>query len=168
MHFQLRFSKWKHATIGESMRNLFCTSIMLMVLLPLVSGCGPDGPDMKPVYPVYGSVLVNDKPAEGAVVMFHPLPIESGRFEMIRSRGTVTADGTFQLTTYNTDDGAPEGDYAVTVYWPGDRGGRPDPNDESSDLPPDRLGLRYADAATSNIKVHVAAPETRLDPFELR
>jgi hypothetical protein len=133
----------------------------------LAAGCGARQPDLKPVYPVNGSVLVNGEPATGAVVMFHPLPIETGRFGMIRSRGTVDDSGKFQLTTYNTNDGAPEGEYAVTIYWPGKRVGKPDPNDENSDLPPDRLRLRYNDPATSKITVHVKGPETKLEPFEL-
>jgi hypothetical protein len=61
---------------------------------------------MEPVVPVYGKVLVGNQPAVGAMVMFHPLPIESGRFDRIRSRGTVELDGSLELTTYNTDDGA--------------------------------------------------------------
>jgi len=123
---------------------------------------------MKPVFPVHGSILVDGKPAKGAVVMFHPLPLESGRFKMIRSRGTVGEDGGFRLTTYKIDDGAPEGEYAVTVYWPGKRSGPPPPNDEGSDLPPDQLGLRYNSPAASKIQVQVRGPETRLEPFQLR
>ncbi|HTN02121.1 MAG TPA: carboxypeptidase regulatory-like domain-containing protein [Planctomycetaceae bacterium] len=139
----------------------------LVFLTPLVAGCGSNGPDLKPVYPVTGSVFVDGEAAKGAVVMFHPLPIQTGRFDMIRSRGTVNENGRFQLTTFQTDDGAPEGEYAVTIYWPGKRTGKPDPNDENSDLPPDRLGLRYNDPATSKIRVQVTGPETSLESFEL-
>ena len=32
--------------------------------------------------------------------------------------GVVQADGTFSIGTYAADDGAPVGDYAVTVLWP--------------------------------------------------
>src|SRR5687767_10889460 len=83
------------------------------------AGCGPSDPGLKPVYPVQGSLFVKGKPAKGAVVMFHPLPLETGRPTALRSRGTVGDDGSFRLTTYNTDDGAPAGEYVVTVYWPG-------------------------------------------------
>ena len=134
----------------------------------VVAGCGPSDPKLKPVYPVRGSVFVNDKPAVGAVVMFHPLPLGSGSTQSLTSRGTVGPDGTFRLTTYNTDDGAPEGEYAVAVYWPGKRTGKGEADEDSSDLPPDRLGLRYNNPATSPVKARVTAPETQLDRFDLR
>ena len=123
---------------------------------------------MEPVVPVYGKVLAGNQPAVGAMVMFHPLPIESGRFDRIRSRGTVELDGSFELTTYNTDDGAPEGEYAVTVYWPGKRVRPPDPNGEDTDLPPDKLGLRYSNPASTTLRATVTAPETQLEPFNLQ
>jgi hypothetical protein len=136
--------------------------------LVLVLGCGPSEPGMKPVFSVHGAVFVNGKPAKGAVVMFHPLPVTAGRFDMVRSRGTVGDDGTFQLSTYETADGAPEGEYAVTVYWPGKRAGKPAADDEGTDLPPDQLGLRFNDPAKTPLKATVKAPETRLEPFQLR
>lgn len=140
--------------------------LMLALLLP---GCGRGpGPVMKPCCPVEGWVFVDGKPAEGAVVMFHPLPLEAGRFDMIRSRGTVDEGGRFRLTTYNVDDGAPAGEYAVTVYWPGKRTGPAAADEESTDLPPDRLGLRYTKPASSEIRVEVRPPEMRLEPFELK
>ena len=151
------------------MKNRCQICLVGLILLTLVVGCvDRPGPDMKPVVPVHGRVLVKDQPAVGAVVMFHPLPLEVGRFDTIRSRGTADADGRFQLTTYNTNDGAPEGKYAVTVYWPGKRTSRPDPNDENSDLPPDQLGLRYNDPAKTSLNVIVQGPATQLKTMELQ
>jgi len=142
---------------------------VLLAFLAMNSGCQESpGPKMEPVVPVYGKVLVDKRPAVGAMVMFHPLPVETGRFDRIRSRGTVELDGSFELTTYNTDDGAPEGEYAVTVYWPGQRVGPPDPNDEDSALPPDKLGLRYSNPTSTPLRATVTAPETQLEPFDLK
>lgn len=133
----------------------------------LLAGCGKPEPGEKPVFPVSGAVLVDGKPAKGAVVMFHPLPITQGRFDMVRSRGTVQDDGTFKLSTYKNDDGAPEGEYAVTVYWPGKRQGKK-ADDDTNDLPPDQLGLRFNDPAKTALKAHVKSPETKLEPFQIR
>ena len=132
----------------------------------LLAGCGKKEPGEKPVFPVSGAVFVDGKPAKGAVVMFHPLPITPGRFDIVRSRGTVKDDGTFKLSTYKNDDGAPEGEYAVTVYWPGKKTGKAD--EDGTDLPPDQLGLRFNDPAKTTLKAHVKAPETKLDPFQIR
>lgn len=63
--------------------------------------------------PVTGRVLVDGAPAEGASVVFHPLDPKQD----VKPRGAVGADGTFKLTTYLPGDGAPSGDYKVTVEW---------------------------------------------------
>ena len=51
--------------------------------------------------------------------------IRSGRGEanpsQVRPHATVEADGSYHLTTFVTRDGAPVGDFAVTVIWPGPR-----------------------------------------------
>lgn len=133
----------------------------------LLAGCGKSEPGEKPVFPVSGSVFVDGKPAKGAVVMFHPLPITQGRFDIVRSRGTVGDDGTFKLSTYKNDDGAPEGEYAVTVYWPGKRQGKA-ADEDGADLPPDQLGLRFNDPAKTTLKAQVKALETKLEPFRIR
>ncbi len=134
----------------------------------IVTGCGTAEPKLKPVYPVRGSVFVSGMPATGAVVMFHPLPLGTGKARGLTSRGTVGQDGSFRLTTYNTGDGAPEGEYVVAIYWPAARAGNSKADEDSSDLPPDRLGLRYNDPATSTVKATIVAPETQLNRFNLR
>jgi hypothetical protein len=142
--------------------------LLLLSLVLCAAGCGQADPSLKPVYPVQGSLFVKGKPAKGAAVMFHPLPLEAGRPTALTSRGTVSDDGAFRLTTYNTDDGAPEGEYAVTVYWPGKRSRGASEDADALDLPPDQLGLRYVDPSASAIKIQIKAPETRLEPFQLR
>ena len=53
---------------------------------------------------------------------------------------TVQSDGSFHLTTFATRDGAPVGDFALTVTWPGPR-----VKGQGEDEPgPDRLQQRYA------------------------
>ena len=48
-------------------------------------------------------------------MVFHPAkPLPAG---VGKPRATVQADGTFKLGTYDGADGAPEGDYKVTVEW---------------------------------------------------
>src|SRR5262245_26228369 len=76
-----------------------------------LAGCGADGP---PLHPVTGKVLVDGKPAEHATVTFHPA---GGGADAPKPRATVKADGSFALTTHTTGDGAPAGEYAVTVEW---------------------------------------------------
>jgi hypothetical protein len=139
------------------------TWMALPLLALIITGCAEKPKlKLKPVFPVNGSAFVGGKPAAGAVIVLHPLPL-GGKTD-IRSRGKVDENGKFVLTTYNTNDGVPEGVYSVTVFWPG-KSARPLQDDE---LPPDQLEGRYSDPTNSKIKIHVKAPETTLEPFQLR
>src|SRR6516162_2916123 len=88
-------------------------SLVILGTLLLVSGCGQG---RKTVYPVYGKVLTaGEKPAEGALVVFHPLG--AATTESTKPLAYVKNDGSFALTTYTQADGAPEGEYAITIEW---------------------------------------------------
>jgi len=85
---------------------------LLLPLAVLLAGCGSG---QKPCFPVTGKVLdANKKPALGALVVLHPV---GGDEKDPRASGTVEADGTVKFTTYTAGDGAPAGDYEVTVVW---------------------------------------------------
>ena len=102
--------------------------LAVAILAVLLSSCARN--TRKPVYPVHGQVLVNGKPAAGATVFF--FPVESDP-DAIAPYGVLDADGSFSLTTYLTFDGAPAGEYVVTIRWPG---APQRPGDEAG---PDRL-----------------------------
>ncbi len=81
-------------------------------LLAVVAGAGCGGrSDKVPLYPVEGSVRVAGQPASGARLMFHP---EDGLATPVPFAVTGP-DGQFQVTTYSLGDGAPAGDYVVTL-----------------------------------------------------
>ncbi len=73
----------------------------------------------------------------------------------------VGKDGTFVVGSRTTDDGAPEGDYAVTIVWPGEQ----DPKKEFENTPPDRLENRYNDLKHAKWNIHVAAGANTLEAF---
>lgn len=64
------------------------------------------------VYAVQGVVLFRGKPAAGARVTLHPQV--RGRQPFFPT-GKVGDDGSFKLTTFDKDDGAPAGRYNVTI-----------------------------------------------------
>ena len=109
-----------------------------------------------PVYPVRGQVLVRDKPAPKAFVVFHPLDAQGP--EALRPYGHAAEDGSFKLTTYEPGDGAPAGEYRVTVVWLAPGGGED---------PPDLLKGRYRDPAASPLKVTIREGPAELSPFRL-
>jgi hypothetical protein len=123
-----------------------------------VASCADDRYGEYPPFPVSGQVLVNGRPAQGAEVFFH-LSGYSGERSVL-PRGRTDAEGRFSLSTYAADDGAPAGDYRVTVKWPAHRRG-PEPG-------PDRLGGRFARPETSALTAHVEKGSNRLPPFDLR
>ncbi|WP_020472507.1 hypothetical protein [Zavarzinella formosa] len=73
-----------------------------------------------PTFPVTGKVMYNKTtvPA-GAMVYFHPLDPEVEKKNGGKPFGKVKEDGTYLLTMYGPDDGAPEGEYGVTFDWRG-------------------------------------------------
>jgi hypothetical protein len=83
-------------------------SVSLSLLLP---GCGGEtGPTC---HPVAGKVLYQNQPLAEAMVVFHPLTTPLEKFP--QPMGTTTADGRFVMTTFQSGDGAPEGEYAITI-----------------------------------------------------
>ena len=55
------------------------------------------------------------QPAEGATVTFNPQG--ANPLKNAAPSATVKADGTFDVGLYGNGDGAPAGDYVVTVQW---------------------------------------------------
>ena len=139
-------------------RSRLLPLLVAMLALPCAS-CGKGG--RKPVYPVEGKVLVGKdrQPAAGALVIFHPA--DSSDEDPNKPRAHVGDDGSFTLTTYTQNDGAPAGEYVVTVAWPEPRKTPFDP------VGPDRLGGRYGDPKTSKLRVTVEAKPNALEPIEL-
>ena len=75
-----------------------------MLLVGLAVGCDR-GPKMAPVV---GTVTVNGEPIKLGTIMFYP---SSGR----PATGQIGSDGTYSLTTLEPGDGAPPGEYVVTI-----------------------------------------------------
>ncbi|MCU0706159.1 MAG: hypothetical protein MUF18_19520 [Fimbriiglobus sp.] len=86
------------------------------VFLIALAGCEPSKPA---AVPAGGKVLFGKKkePAAGALVVFHPTDPAFEKKIGGKPVGTVGEDGTFTLTTFEQGDGAPEGEYGVTVQW---------------------------------------------------
>lgn len=82
--------------------------LVALILFPLLAGCG-GGP--RPVK-VSGTVTLDGQPVEGATVQFVPAG-GTGRPAV----GLTRADGGFELTTHENNDGALPGDYKVVVTY---------------------------------------------------
>jgi hypothetical protein len=136
-------------------------TVSLIALGPLSCSDTKSTEKVKPVHPVTGQVFVGDRPAAGAFVQFIPV-LEAAQNQDPRPRATVQSDGSFKLSTYGAEDGAPAGDYVVTVVWPG--GVLPDGREE----PEDKLMGRYATPARPAAKVTVREGPNTLEPIRLK
>jgi hypothetical protein len=134
-------------------------AVIAALILP-VAGCGRSDKNHVAVHPVQGAIQFRGQPMEGAFVSLHPKSATDG---VPTPRATVAKDGTFTVTTYNGNDGAPEGDYVVTVQWYR-------PVRVGTDLVggPNVLPAKYASAQTSDVQIRVAAGENQLQPIQLR
>ncbi len=144
----------------------FQLALIVSLSALLLTSCG-DGRGS--VHPVRGQVLWQGKPAEHAVVVFHPVDA-TGELEHIKPEGRVGADGYFQLRTYGEADGAPKGEYTVVITWPGIDPDFALHSDDSECVPsgPDRLAGRYANPKTSNLQATVHRVNNELEPFVLK
>lgn len=130
-----------------------------------MTSCGSDG---EPVYPVRGQVLYKGRPTEHAYVVFHPQG-GSQEVQKIRPYGSADSEGYFSLTSRESGDGAPAGEFKVTVVWPGPARGM-DPNNPDPELAtagPDRLLGRFANPETTTLRATVSSGSNNLEPFEL-
>jgi len=100
---------------------------------------------------------INGEIPVGAQVYFLPLGAA------IDSRGSrpyaaVGQDGTYSMTTYKAFDGAPPGEYAVTVVWP---------TNQHTPSSPDRLGNKFDSIEEAPLKVNIIKGKNVIPPFNL-
>jgi len=132
----------------------------IAVCIVTATGCSKPEANRVAVHPVQGTIQFRGQAVEGAFVSLHPQNAADG---VPTPRATVAKDGSFTVSTYDGDDGAPEGDYVVTVQWY-------KPVRVGNDLVggPNVLPARYASTQTSDVKVRIAAGENHLQPIQLR
>jgi hypothetical protein len=131
----------------------------LLLVLLAVGGCGAR---KEPLYPVRGKVIDSTgKPAVGALVIFNR--VGDARSDTARPLGRVDGEGTFRLTTYTEGDGAPAGEYPVTILWPTPR---KTPFEREG---PDQLGGAYADPNNPKVRFTVEKnPDNEVPTIQLK
>lgn len=126
-----------------------------------LTGCTEVDGSRLPAHPTQGTITFEGQPIPGAFLVLHP------QDEAASGNPTATAhvqsDGTFAVSTYDSGDGAPAGDYVVTVQWSKllKFNGEVAPG-------PNILPQKYSNPATSGVIVHVAEGDNTLAPITLR
>lgn len=97
-----------------------CRLLLLSLMAVIaVTGCRRAKTPKLDTYPVSGQVMVNGKPAVRAEVRMRPIkPLLDPLKRSVEPYGFVEEDGMFRVSTYRDKDGAPPGEYAITIVWP--------------------------------------------------
>jgi hypothetical protein len=111
-----------------------------------------------------------------AVVIFHPSEDAPEEARKMRPFAYGDADGNFEVKTYVEGDGAPPGEYRVSIIarstGPAGRPSKDAPVAEQvvTGAPvriPPAVSVKYGNVDTSGIKVTVHEGENNLEPFVL-
>jgi hypothetical protein len=128
-------------------------------MMGLISGCGDAQPHRVATFPVHGRITYKGQPIPGAFVTLHP---KTPLGNVPAPRAIISSDGSLKVSTYDGGDGAPEGEYVLTVQWY-----KPIKNGQDVVPGPNVIPKKYSSPRTSNLIVRVVASENKLEPIQL-
>jgi hypothetical protein len=149
----------RNSVIVPTRRQTLCVFAVIAGAVATGTACDRSGANY---VRVRGRVLVDGQPAEGAKVTF---VARNGGVGI--PSGKVEADGAFRLWTFDPDtgishEGAPVGEYTVLATWV------PDPTAETLEGgAADKLGNRYRDPRTSELRAEIREDTKELPEFRL-
>jgi hypothetical protein len=150
-------------TSSSHFTNKRYISLPLLLALLSLSGCGESDPPKVQVFPVAGKVkLASGEVPVGARIVLHAVTRSEAIPAGISPTGTVKKDGTFKISVYGEEDGAPPGEYKATVEW-----FKPVVTKEESFQGPNVLPANYSDPARTPVSVTVQAGPTEVPPIEI-
>lgn len=97
-------------------------------------------------------------------MIFHPL--NQPELEKGMPRAVVEDDGSFSVTTLSAKDGAPAGDYAVSITWKTTT--VKIPARKRPKRVPTNFPEKYQNPKTSGLIVRVEETENELRPFDIK
>jgi predicted small lipoprotein YifL len=147
----------------STLRPSLALRVAVALAVVALAACG--GRKFPKVYPVKGKILVNGQPAKECQISFHRTS-GGDPAAPVTPNGLTDENGEFQLTSYLGNDGAPEGEYVVTIEW------RERSGVTKSDFDGlDQLGGAYAkvekNKGLKGFVVQVGQQPLELPPFEL-
>lgn len=132
-------------TFFDSFRTFLLVASLTMV------GCGPTGPQGGPrveTVVVQGTVMVDGAPA--GFLQITAVPKGGVGAVPMNSTALTAGDGSFSMSTYESGDGVPAGDYSLTFVWG-------EMNLMNGQYAGDKLNGKYSDAATSAVTFTITA-----------
>lgn len=152
-------------------RQISAVMLLLAAVAAGATGCG-DG--RLKVSKVRGKVVYKGQGVPNTTVIFVPVGETVQALGKMRPFAYGQPDGQFEIKTYVEGDGAPPGQYRVSIIAPagGPGGSKKDrPADDQSSATsvqiPATVANKFKSAETSGIEVTIHEGENNLDPFEL-
>lgn len=145
-------------------------SVALLFSALSMQGCSPATARPKLV-PVSGTIKFKGAPLANATITF--IPEGSAPRNPF---GTTDAEGKFQLTSYDTNDGAVAGDYLVVIVAKASDGKKQEERTASDMIAlgpggglkmEDNIPAKYSDRKTTDLKRSVVAGDTNVFNFDL-
>ncbi len=147
--------------------------VMGLLCLTFAASCGrPKSIPIKgqlPVFPVSGKLTMNGQPMADAQICFYSSEEVPKGTSKIRPHATTEEDGSFRVSTYGSEDGAPVGKYSVTVSWKGPAVGAAGEVGVAGDDDdrPEKLPLAYQNPRSSKLKVEITEGDNALTAWDL-
>lgn len=141
---------------SSKMYKLPLCPVLLINLSFALSGCGESWE--AETHSAGGTISINGEAPVGAIVELQNVAAKAADVRNSRPWGVVDEFGIYTLTTYQSNDGAPKGEYAITVRWP------PTVNQPSL---ADRLQKAYSNPKTSKWRVTIEEGHNELSPVTI-
>jgi hypothetical protein len=147
--------------VGNSMQLA-----LLGAMLLVAAGCGTaQDSNRLPVYPATGKISVKGSAPEGAyIALYSKTKIKAPNGQEVVPTAQVKPDGTFELSSYAAGDGAPPGEYIVTVQW--HKTIKPVGGDPT--LGPNLVPTQYSKPQTSPVVVTIAEQPNELKTIVIK
>jgi hypothetical protein len=160
---------------GELRSQTLAVLITLSAAL-FVAGCGKGNQlgyvqHDEELHSTDGTVLVDGKPARNATIILHRsgsatvtgiVPDDPSKI-LPNPQGDCDENGYFQLYTYMPYDGAPAGDYLVTISW-----SDPEGRNRDGENYPELLPRNYQSPQKSELKATILLGENHLEIPEIK
>jgi hypothetical protein len=102
----------REGKVSAFKKRMVCVAAVCL----LSCSCGDKMPDRKPTFPVTGKVQVDGQPAAQLSLTCHDVKGVAPLHPTVSSAIT-DPDGKFAVSTYQSGDGVPEGEYVLTFVW---------------------------------------------------
>jgi tetratricopeptide (TPR) repeat protein len=119
--------------------------------------------DRLPLQPVHGQAFFLNQPLANASIVLDPAWTKEPNFP--RPHAVVGDDGSFTLSTYGRDDGAPDGEYRVMVTWFVRAAGQ---DYDGAPAPRNKLPPKYGKFETSGLGLRIEKGQSEIPPLQLR